>query len=196
MGVIILFILHFSGSSGKSASSGNMSGGASNGKGLRIAYVDIDSFEAHYESLKAKKAEFKAQQEAMTNELQRSAEQMQQDYAALQEKYQAGTLSKSEAEATQKRLGQMQQSLETRRQSLGTQFQDKLDAFNRDLHKRMDDFLATYTKEKNFDYVLSFTDSNPLILYADKTFNITDDVIKGMNNLAGKSPVKDTAKSK
>ncbi len=195
LGVIVLFILHFSSGHQKtsSGSSSNVSGPREN---IRIAYVDIDSFEAHYESLKAKKSEFKAQQESMENELQRSAQQMQSDYADLQRKSRAGTLSQAEGEAAQRRLSQMQESLETRRQSMSAQFQEKLETFNKDLHKQMDEFLADYTKDKHFDYVLSFTDSNPLILYADKSLNITEDVIKGMNAKAGKVSSKDTAKGK
>ncbi len=152
--------------------------------GVRIAYVDIDSFEAHYESLKKKKDEFKAQQEAMENELQRSAQQMQADYASVMRKQQEGTLTRSEAEAAEKRLTQMQQSLETRRTAMSTQFQDKLEAFNQKLHSDMDSFLQQYTKEHHFDYVLSYSQSNPQILFANKALNITQDVIKGMNERA------------
>lgn len=193
LGVAILFVLHFT---AKPSSATFAKDSKEPAHGLRIAYVDIDSFEAHYDRLKIKKEEFKKQQEAMENELQRSAQQMQNDYADLQRRAQAQTLSQAEGEAAQKRLGQMQQSLETRRASMSSQFQDKLEAFNRDLHLRLDNFLTDYTKEHNFDYVLSFTDNNPLILYADRNLNITDDVIKGMNDLASKESTSDSTKTK
>ncbi len=197
LGVIILFILHFS--SGKRSTSGSTSttvGTTTTGGGVRVAYVDIDTFEAHYHSLKAKKAEFSAQQEAMEAELQRSAQQMQADIANVQRKAEANTLSQPEYEAAQKRIGQMQQTLETRRQAMSTQFQTKLEAFNRELHDQMDAFLEEYTKEHKYDYVLSYTPSNPIILFGNKSLNITEDVIKGMNERAEKSGFKDTVKSK
>ncbi|MBS1615303.1 MAG: OmpH family outer membrane protein [Bacteroidetes bacterium] len=150
----------------------------------RIAYVDIDTFEAHYESLKKKKDEFKAQQESMESELQRSAQQMQADYAGVMRKQQEGTLTRAEAEAAEKRLGQMQQSLETRKAAMGTQFQEKLESFNKKLHDDMDKFLAQYTKDHHLDYVLSYSRSNAQILFANQAFNITQDVIKGMNEQA------------
>ncbi|MEO6832655.1 MAG: OmpH family outer membrane protein [Chitinophagaceae bacterium] len=193
IGVAILFVLHFT---AKPKNTAFASDGKEPAHGLRIAYVDIDSFEAHYDRLKTKKEEFKKQQEAMESELQRSAQQMQDDYAALQRKAQAHTLSQEEGDAAQKRLGQMQQSLETRRQSMSSQFQDKLETFNRDLHTRLDNFLTDYTKQHNFDYILSFTDNNPLILYADKNLNITADVIKGMNELGAKENNNDSTKNK
>lgn len=150
----------------------------------RIAYVNIDSFEAHYESLKAKKDEFKTQQASMEGELQRSAQQMQADYASVMRKQQEGTLTRAEAEEAEKRLGQMQQSLETRRAAMSSQFQDKLDAFNEKLRSDMDSFLEQYSREHHFDYVLSYSRSNSQILYANKALNITSEVIKGMNDRA------------
>ena len=194
LGVIILFVLHFT--THKQGTKVPATQSVNPGNGLRIAYVDIDSFEAHYESLKAKKADFTSQQQSMENELQRSASQMQSDYADLQQRDRAGTLSQAEAQAASKRLAQMQQSLETRKQSMSAQFQDKLEAFNRELHTQMDEFLAQYTKEHHYDYVLSFTDNNPLILYADKSYNITSDVVNGMNERAAHVSKEDTAKSK
>lgn len=182
----------------KSDSHTTVSGSAAaNGGGMRIAYVDIDSFEANYVSLKRKKDEFKSQQEAMEGELQRSAQQMQADYANVVRKQQAGTLTESEAQAAEKRLGQMQQSLQTRKEAMTAQFEDKLQAFNKELHTQMDAFLADYSKEHHFDYVLSYSRNNAAILYADKGLNITEDVIKGMNERAEKGgAAKDTAKGK
>ncbi len=169
-----------------SATTGNANTTASTSSTARLAYVDIDSFEAHYESLKKKKDEFKAKQTTMEAELERSAGQMQADYAAVMRKQQSGTLTQSEGEAAQKRLGQMQQSLETRRAAMTSQFQEQLEAFNKDLHEDMDAFLADYTKSHNLDFVLSYSRTNAQILYAAKGFNITDDVIKGMNERAAK----------
>jgi outer membrane protein len=197
LGVIILFILHFTAKRSTTTTAASRSANtASATGGARVAYVDIDSFEANYKSLKAKKAEFAAQEEAMNAELQRSAQQFQADYAALQRKAQAGTLSQAEGEAAGKRLAQMEQTLKTREQAMNTQFKTKLDAFNDDLHRQMDEFLKDYTREHNFDYVLSYTRSTPIILYGNDAFNITEDVIKGMNERAEKSGSKDSAKSK
>ena len=197
-GFAILSAVHLAGCtpSGKAPQTSSATTSATVAGAGRIAYVDIDSFEAHYESLKKKKDEFKEKQETMEAELQRSAEQMQADYAAVMRKQQAGTLTQSEGEAAQKRLGQMQQSLETRRAAMSTQFQDQLESFNKTLHTEMDAFLADYTQTHNLDYVLSYSRSNAQILYANKGFNITDDVIRGMNERAGKGVDAKEAKGK
>jgi len=150
-----------------------------NGSG-RIAYVDIDTLEAHYTYLKNKKDLFKKRQQDVDAELQRSAEQIQSDYATVQKKAQANTLTQTEYEAAQKRLGQMQQSLETRKQVLTEQLLKEQDDFNKDLQQRLDKFLEEYNKDKHYDYILSYSRGGS-ILYSNKELNITSDVIKGMN---------------
>jgi outer membrane protein len=188
LGVLILAILHFRGNTHTSSSSTTST--STPGSALRVAYVDIDTFESRYVSLKNKKEEFAARQSAMEAELQQSQEQMQRDYNDLQKRSQAGTLSQAEGEAAAKRLKQMDQTLQTRSQTMGTQLKKELDAFNEELHDRMDSFLEEYTKEKHFNYVLSYSRSNPIILFADKGLNVTEDVIKGMNDRAGQDSVK------
>jgi outer membrane protein len=185
VGVIVLFALHFS-SNKSAAPTGNKNSAASNSAPAisRVAYINIDTFEANYTLLKAKKEEFKKRQAGMEAELQASAQRMQKDYVDLQRKYQAQQLSEGEGEAAQKRLAQMQQSLETRKQSMEQQFMKDQEAFNNNLHDQLDSFLTEYNKTKHYDYILSYSRSNPVIMYADKGLNITDDVLKGMNERA------------
>ncbi len=147
----------------------------------RIAYVDIDSLETHYVYFKDKKADFARRQEAMESELQRSAAQLQSEVAAYQKKGQnGGFASQTEVEAAGRRLQQMEQSLATRREALANTLLKDQDAFNKEIQKRLDDFLEGYVKDKPYDYVLSYS-KNGSILYANKALDITQDVIEGMN---------------
>ena len=147
----------------------------------KIAYVNVDSLEANYELLKTKREEFKARQEQMETELQGSYQQMQSDAAEVQKKAQANALSQDEMDAAQKRLMQMQKTLETRKQSLTDQLVKEQDDFNRDLKSRLDAFLAEYNKTHHYDYILSYSAGGSSILYANKQFDITKDVVDGMN---------------
>lgn len=147
----------------------------------KIAYVNIDSLEANYELLKTKREQFKARQEQMEGELEHSYQQMQNDAANLQKKYEANQLTQSEGEAAQKRLMQMKQSLETRKQALTEQLMKEQETFNKDLKTRLDAYLEEYNKNKHFDYILSYSASGSSILYANKQLDITKDVVAGMN---------------
>lgn len=181
-GVIIIFGMQSGGGKKKAAGSVGAVSDIPAGAG-RIAYVDIDTLEAHYDYLKTKKEEFENRQQRMESELQRSAQQLQKDYMELQQKAQAGTLTQAEGEQAQKRLLQGQQSLETRQQSLAEQLIKERDEFNEEIHNLLDSFLTEYNKDKGYDFILTYTKSGQ-IMYADKRLNITQDVIDGMNEVS------------
>jgi outer membrane protein len=160
------------------------------GTGSHLAYVDIDSLESQYVLLKTKREDFKRRQEQMENELQRSYGQMQSDANEIQKKAQANTLTQSEYEGAQKRLMQMQQTLESRKQSLTEQLMKEQEAFNSDLKKRLDQILAEYNKTHNYDFILSYSGSGSAILYTKGANNITKDIVDGLNEAAKKDENK------
>jgi outer membrane protein len=165
----------------------------------RIAYVNIDTLEAQYEYLKNKKADFEERKKGMGSELERSQKQFEQDYISAERKAQAGTMTQAEYETTAKRLQQMKQSLEAREAALTEKLLKEQDEFNKDLQSRLDKFLAEYNKDKNFDYILSYSKALGLIMLANDQLDITEDVVAGMNeqykNEGGKEATdKDTKK--
>ena len=181
IGVIVLLGMHFSGNKKTNATGDNSATISTSGTAGKIAYVDIDSLEANYEYLKTKKEEFKSRQQQAESELERSAQQMQNEANEIQTKMQAGTLTKPEYEAAQKRFEQMQQSLATRKQALTDQLMKEQDDFNKDLKNKLDSFLAEFNKDKHYDYILSYGNGGS-ILYSNKGLDITNDLIKGMND--------------
>ncbi|MFA6152058.1 MAG: OmpH family outer membrane protein [Chitinophagaceae bacterium] len=165
-------------------------GGPSSGK---IAYVNVDTLQVKYKFWKTEADALTAEQASVESELQRSAQQLQNDIAAFQQKAQTGALSETEGKAAQQRLGQMQQSLETRRTTLAEQLQAKQMAFSEKLQKNIDEYLAIYNKDNKYDYIMSYTKSGQ-ILYANKALDITEDVLKGLNEY--KPSATDTTKAK
>jgi outer membrane protein len=181
IGVIVLFVLFSShnkqgGQSSAVTSSASVPAGTS-----KFAYVNIDSFEAGYLPMKTKQDEFKKKQEQMDNELQRSYQQMQSDAAEVQKKAQANTLSQAEYEAAQKRLMQMQQSLETRKQAMGEQLMKERDEFNKNLKSQIDTYFEEYNKTHHYDFIFYYSSGVSSILYANKALDITKEVVEGMN---------------
>lgn len=162
----------------------------------RIAYINIDTFDAHYEYLKSKKADFEERKKGMTNELERSQQKFQQDYIAAERKAQAGTFTQAEYESTAKKLQQMKQSLEAREASLSEKLLAEQEEFNKDLQKRLDDFLEEYNKDKNFDYILSYSKALGLIMLTNDQLDITADVVEGMNARYAKEKGNDNKDTK
>src|ERR1700722_9645672 len=117
----------------------------------------------------------------MENELQTSYSEMQNDANEVQKKAQANTLTQSEYEAAQKRLMQMQKSLESRKQSLTDQLMKEQEDFNKDLKTRLDAFIEEYNKDKHYDFIFTYTNAGSGLLYVNKALDITKDVVDGMN---------------
>lgn len=183
IGVIVLFGMKMK--SGNSSHDAGTAGTAALAGTGRIAYVNIDTFNANYTYLKTKRADFEKKQEGMKAEMERSAKQFQNDYVAYQRKAQAGTITQAEAQSTEKRLMQMEQSLKTREEALTGQLMQEQDIFNKELKERLDAFLAEYNKDKKYDYILSYASGSP-IMYANKDLDITAEIVKGMNEAVSK----------
>lgn len=150
-------------------------------KGGKIGYVDIDTLEANYNYFKTKKAEFEARQKSIDAELEKMAGSLQNEYNSLQKQAQAGTLSQSDGEAAQQRLMQRQQDLELKRQNMGAKFLKDQEAFNKEIHDNLHAYIEKYNVENGYDYILSYSKDGS-ILFANKDLDLTQDIIKGMNN--------------
>lgn len=190
VGVIVLFVLYFS-NNNKTTKTGVVTSAAPLPAGAsRLAFVNIDSFEANYLPMKAKQEELKKKQTQMDNELQRSYQQMQNDAVEVQKKVQANTITQSEYEAAQKRIMQMNQSFETRKQEMANELVKERDDFNKTLKTKMDAYFDEYNKTRHYDFIFYYSPTISSIVYANKALDITKDVIDGMNAEAKSSDKK------
>jgi outer membrane protein len=149
--------------------------------GGKVGYVDIDTLESNYNYFKAKKAEFEVRQKNIDAELEKLASALQNEYNGLQKQAQAGTLSQADGEAAQQKLMQRQQDLELKRQNMGANFIKDQEAFNKEIHDNLHQYIEKYNVEKGYDYILSYSKDGS-ILYANKDLDLTRDIIKGMNS--------------
>jgi len=154
--------------------------------GGKVGYVDIDTLESNYNYFKVKKAEFEIRQKNIDAELEKMASSLQNEYTNLQKQAQAGTLSQTDGEAAQQRLMQRQQELELKRQNLGAKFLKDQEVFNKEIHDNLHAYIEKYNVEKGYDYILSYS-MDGSILFANKDLDLTQDIIKGMNNEKGSS---------
>lgn len=158
----------------------------------RIAYINLDTLQEKYTFWKKQTEELANEQSRLETEIQNEAQKLQKDYMAFQQKVQSGTVTEAEGKATQQRLGQAQQNLETKRANLSEAFQKKQIEFTEALQKNIDAYLEQYNKDNKYDYILSYTKSGQ-ILYANKSLDITNDVLKGLNDF---TPITSTDSTK
>jgi outer membrane protein len=174
----VLFYLHFS-NKNKSVAPQVIQ---TNGKTVsvpQIAYIDIDSFQNGYTYFKNGKATLEAKQGAMEAELQRSISGFQSKIAALQQK--AATMTEEEGMMAQEKLQIEQQKIEERKQTMETQFMNATQAFNIELQQRINVYLKKYNADGRYTYILPYSKEMTNLLYVSETNNITNEVLKGMN---------------
>jgi outer membrane protein len=150
---------------------------------LRIAYVNIDTLQAHYGLYEEKKKELEKKQQQSEAQLNKMIDDFQNDYTAAQQA--AATMTESQLQATQEKFQKKQAEIQQKQGALQSAFQSDLEQANRQLKDSLDSFIKRYNEDKKFSYVLSFTDGGD-ILFGQPRFDITDDAIKGMNAMIKK----------
>ena len=93
-----------------------------------------------------------------------------------------------QAEAVQAGLQKQDADLRELQQRLGTEFQAETEKFNKALRDSIQHYLAVYNKTKKYSLIISKAGDN--ILYADKAYDITDEVIAGLNKAYKPAPAK------
>lgn len=154
---------------------------ATSNNGVKIAYVDLDTLESHFDYFIQRKGELEKKRDQMDNELKANARALQAKVAAFQQK--ANTLSQAEGESIQRSLMTEQQELEQKRQDMGQQYSAQEGQFNDELQKKLDAYLKIYNADKRYTYIFSFRTGQSNILYHDESCDITADVIKGINQV-------------
>lgn len=161
-------------------------------KGLRIAYIEIDSLTAQYEYAKEKSLELEKKGTNARNTIQTKTQQFEKNAQAFQQKLQSnGFTSREQAEAAQASLQREQQNIMALQQRLEGELANEQQKFLQALQDSLDNFLADYNKDKKYDMIVN----KAAVLYAGKRFDITADVVNGMNRRYKKESA-DSAKTK
>jgi outer membrane protein len=180
--VIVLFALHFTGnkSNGGSALPAASTGFANKTPSGITAYVDMDAIISNYEmyvDLQSKFSEKKRLLEAEVNNKSKSYQSSVLDY---QNKVQKGLVARPAATEIEQKLAAEQQKLLQLRDKYMAQLSEEEQAMKRQILSSITEFLTPYSKDKGYSYVLANSFGGN-ILYADKDFNVTQDVLKGLN---------------
>lgn len=152
--------------------------GATSGK-LDVVYVNSDSLLTNYEYFKAVQKTFEEKSKKAQADLQAKGVAFQREVAAYQQN--AGSLSADQRATTEERLARKQQELATYNQNAGNAIANEEAAENEKLYNKVADFLKVHAKEKGYKIVLTYSKSNPAVLYADESLDVTKEVLAGLN---------------
>jgi outer membrane protein len=176
----VLFYLHFSSNTPSSKKTAkNQSTTAVDSKDFKIAYFEMDSVENSFKMVKDVKAELTRKEEAIGTELERLEKTYRNKVAQYQSQAQGNNMTQVQSEMAQRDVMQMQQNMQSRRQSLEQEYQDLQMRKLKDVKTKIEDFLKQYNNDKGYTYIFAYEPG--IFYYKDTTYNITADVIKGLN---------------
>ncbi len=176
--IAVLYVLHFTGEGKNEHSSSTESKAVGNRDGLNIAYVKADSVLLNYDLSQVLHDDFTKKQEAYTTEYVSKRQAFEKDAAAFQEKLQrGGFLSEQRAVQERDRLLGMEQEIQKMDQELSTKLGELQAENNKQILDKLLEYLKELNVEKKYDYILNASN----ILIGDEADNLTDEVLKALN---------------
>ena len=169
--VVILYILHFT--SGTTPIKASAAGGA----GTKVAYFEIDSIQNNYTFFKDVKDALQLKDMENAKQLTALKNAFSAKYQDLQKNGQY--LSQGEVVARQQELQQLEKNYANTEQQLTQALQEESYRKLQEVKKKIEAFILKYNKDKQFAYV--FSSNADLMYYKDTTYDITVDIVKGLN---------------
>ncbi|MEN9684911.1 MAG: hypothetical protein RLZZ28_697 [Bacteroidota bacterium] len=177
LAVAILFYLHFASPSSSVVSSAS-SKPVPTGN-FKIAYFETDSIQNQFEYFKEVSSELQTKDHANAKLLGDMKNSFAAKYQELQKV--ASTLSQAELANKQQELMQMEKAFQGKEKMMSDEMQDEQFRKMLDVKKKIEDYLKEYNKDKGYAFV--FSSSADLMYLKDSSYNITRDVVKGLNEL-------------
>ena len=148
---------------------------------LPIAYVNIDSLLLHYQFAKEANESLIKKQEDSRLTINTKARQLQTEMGEFQHKLENNAfLSRERAEQEQARLQKKQQDLQALDGDLSKQLVQVQQKMSEQLRDTINAFMKQFNKDHKYQLIISNTSSDN-ILYADKSYDITAEVTKLLN---------------
>lgn len=155
--------------------------GANGTTNLKIAYVEIDSLLTKYKFSTDLNEQMIQKEENIRTTLNEKAKDLDAEMREFQRKLENnGFASRERAEQENLRISQKQRDLQQLQEKLTNELQAENQKKSLQLRDSINSFLKIYNKDKGYSLIISNTGFDNL-LYADPAFNITDEIVKGLN---------------
>lgn len=173
----VLFYLHFSSKQkAQPAVVRSAVGSDSAVTDFRIAYFELDSINNSFAMMKDVKSILTREEDKITNEISR----LQKLYNDKLTQYQnQGEMSAVQSDAATREMMNLQDRIRNQKQEMDQKYQDLWMRKMQEVKLRVEDFLKEYNKTKGYSYIFAYEPS--FIYYRDTIYNITSDLVKGLN---------------
>ena len=148
--------------------------------GIKIAYVELDTLMNQYKLYKDYSEVLTRKGTNIQNTLAKKQRALESHAAAVQKKYESnGFTTRDELERAQAGIQREQQELAQLADRMNNEFNEEQARINTEARDSIQAFLKRYNKSRKYDYVMVKAGDNLLI--ANPKYDITKDIIKGLN---------------
>ena len=148
---------------------------------MKIAYVEIDSLLTKYRFWNDLNEIMIQKEENIRTTLNERAKELDAEMREFQSKLENnGFASRERAEQENLRISKKQRDLQQLQEKLTNELQTENQKNSLQLRDSINSFLKVFNKDKGYSLIISNTGFDNL-LYADKAFNITDEIVEGLN---------------
>ena len=144
-----------------------------------IAYVELDSVNSNVNYIKDRKKELEAEQKVIETDYKNEYYKLEEEKNTFLKR--GNAITQQEAEAFQEKLGQKSQIIESNKQAQAQRLAEKGSKIMDEMQRKLKKFMVDYNKDKKYTYILATGTGLEYMFYKDSTLNITDDVVKGLN---------------
>ena len=145
---------------------------------VRIAYIDVDSLQNKYVYFQEAKVQFDQKMQQHHTILQQKEQALQSMQNSIQQRMQNGQInSQQQYEAEMRKYQQQQQAYAQYAQQAEAEMAQEQNACNQSLMDSINNFLADYNKTKKYNVILN----KATTIYIDKAYDITNEVVAGLN---------------
>ncbi len=144
-----------------------------------VVYVNADSLLSNYNYFKDVRDRLQSQAKKAEDDLKGKASAFEKEVGQYQQR--AANMTNEQRAVTEQRLARKQQELTNLNQSESNRLMTEESEEQKKIYDKVEAFLQDYSRNKGYKMVLSYSRGNSAILYSDTTLDITQDVIKGLN---------------
>src|SRR6056300_254199 len=160
-------------------------------KGIRLAYVRIDSLQSQYTYFQELANELQAEEQEIVADLQRRQQTLRENIALYQQE--AAKMTQSQRNANEADLMRVQQQYQQVEQAAQERLMRKQTDLANMLKADMDEAIAVLKEDLNLDFILLYEEGGQII-YANDEFDITARMVEMLNESA-EAPTEEDAEA-
>lgn len=149
-------------------------------------FVRMDSLLNQYDMFIDLRAEIESKFKKAQDELDVMGRTFQRDVTDFQEKVNKGLITTSEAQKRADELGRREQQLMEHRQKTSIELEEEQIVMLNRINQSIEDYVEIYNQEKNYSLIIN-TSGNSTVLWGNPGLDITNDLVKGLNEAYTKS---------